>query len=100
MALLADDHLGASCHLFQLLLPFEVFFTALARLGATAVQIGYRSKPGEIAYILSNAEPMATIVHAEFLAAMLQGMCREMLAREPRRTRLPAESRYSAECAG
>ncbi|MBA2541090.1 MAG: AMP-binding protein [Deltaproteobacteria bacterium] len=43
---------------------------ALARLGATAVQIGYRSKPGEIAYILSNAEPIATIVHADFVAAM------------------------------
>ena len=28
---------------------------ALARLGATAVQIGYRLKPGEIAYILGNA---------------------------------------------
>ena len=43
---------------------------ALARLGATAVQIGYRSKPAEIAYILTNAEPTATIVHARFLADM------------------------------
>jgi fatty-acyl-CoA synthase len=43
---------------------------ALARLGATAVQIGYRSKPGEIAYILQNAEPVATIVHADYKAAM------------------------------
>jgi fatty-acyl-CoA synthase len=43
---------------------------ALARLGATAVQIGYRSKPAEIAYILSNAEPIATLVHAEYLDAM------------------------------
>jgi fatty-acyl-CoA synthase len=43
---------------------------ALARLGATAVQIGYRLKPAEIAYILANAEPRATIVHADFLSAM------------------------------
>ncbi len=43
---------------------------ALARLGATAVQIGYRLKAGEIAYILQNSEPTATIVHASFLDAM------------------------------
>jgi len=43
---------------------------ALARLGATAVQIGYRLKPGEIAYILSNAEPAATLVHHDYLVAM------------------------------
>lgn len=43
---------------------------ALARLGATAVQIGYRSKPAEIAYILSNSEPTATIVYAGLLPAM------------------------------
>ncbi len=43
---------------------------ALARLGATAVQIGYRLKAGEIAYILANAAPQATLVHADYLAAM------------------------------
>jgi len=43
---------------------------ALAMLGATAVQIGYRLKAGEIAHILGNAEPGATLVHAEYLAAM------------------------------
>ncbi|MBA3395583.1 MAG: AMP-binding protein [Deltaproteobacteria bacterium] len=43
---------------------------ALARLGATAVQIGYRSKAGEIAYILENAEPVATLVHASYIDAM------------------------------
>ncbi|MDX2088545.1 MAG: AMP-binding protein [Kofleriaceae bacterium] len=43
---------------------------SLARLGATAVQIGYRSKAGEIAYILDNAEPKVTIVHADYLPAM------------------------------
>ncbi len=43
---------------------------ALARLGATAVQIGYRSKAPEIAYILDNAEPVATLVHAAYIDAM------------------------------
>ncbi len=43
---------------------------ALARIGATAVQIGYRLKPAEIAYILSNAEPVVTIVHAEYVGPM------------------------------
>ena len=43
---------------------------ALSRIGATAVQIGYRSKPAEIAYILQNSEPKATLVHAEFVDAM------------------------------
>lgn len=43
---------------------------ALSRIGATAVQIGYRSKPAEIAYILQNAEPKATLVHAELIAPM------------------------------
>jgi fatty-acyl-CoA synthase len=45
---------------------------ALALLGATAVQIGYRLKAGEIAHILSNAEPDATLVHADYLAAMAE----------------------------
>ncbi|HEY4182854.1 MAG TPA: AMP-binding protein [Kofleriaceae bacterium] len=43
---------------------------ALARIGGTAVQLGYRSKAGEIAYILDNADPVATIVHASFLPTM------------------------------
>ena len=43
---------------------------ALARIGGTAVQIGYRLKPAEIAYILENSDPAATIVHAEYLTAM------------------------------
>ena len=43
---------------------------ALARIGATAVQIGYRLKAAEIAYILNNAEPRATLVHAAYLGAM------------------------------
>ncbi len=45
---------------------------ALAQLGATAVQIGYRLKAGEIAYILDNAQPTATIVHHAYVAAMLE----------------------------
>jgi len=43
---------------------------ALARLGATAVQIGYRLKAAEIAYILENSRPRATIVHGDYLPAM------------------------------
>ena len=43
---------------------------ALARIGATAIQISYHLKPGEIAHILANAEPHATLVHAEQLAAI------------------------------
>jgi fatty-acyl-CoA synthase len=43
---------------------------ALLRFGGVAVQIGYRLKPPEIAYILGNAEPSATIVGAEYLETM------------------------------
>ncbi|HZJ63514.1 MAG TPA: AMP-binding protein, partial [Kofleriaceae bacterium] len=45
---------------------------ALARIGCTAVQIGYRLKAGEIAYILGNAEPTATIVHAAYQDTMAE----------------------------
>jgi fatty-acyl-CoA synthase len=43
---------------------------ALARMGAIAVQIGVRLKAGEIAYILDNAQPAATIVDRSYLEAM------------------------------
>jgi fatty-acyl-CoA synthase len=43
---------------------------ALARLGGVAVQIGYRLKAGEVAYILSNAEPKATLVHGDYFPTM------------------------------
>jgi fatty-acyl-CoA synthase len=49
---------------------FLIAQQALARLGATAVQIGYRLKAGEIAYILENARPVATILHGDFIAQM------------------------------
>jgi fatty-acyl-CoA synthase len=52
---------------------------ALARLGATAVQIGYRSKPAEIAYILENSEPVATIVHADYAQPMLEARAQTKL---------------------
>lgn len=45
---------------------------ALARLGASAVQIGYRLKAGEIAFILENAEPVVTIVYGDYVGAMLE----------------------------
>jgi len=47
---------------------------ALARIGGTAVQIGYRSKAAEIAYILTNAEPQAAVVGAAFLPAFAEAM--------------------------
>ncbi|HTR55551.1 MAG TPA: AMP-binding protein [Kofleriaceae bacterium] len=43
---------------------------ALARMGAMAVQIGYRLKPGEIAFILDNSKPVATIVQGAYLDTM------------------------------
>lgn len=43
---------------------------AVARMGATSVQIGYRLKAAEIAYILQNAEPQVTLVHAMLLQVM------------------------------
>ena len=43
---------------------------ALGRLGATGVQIGYRLKAAEIAYILDNAQPDAVVVRFEYLAEM------------------------------
>jgi fatty-acyl-CoA synthase len=52
-----------------LMLPNGVDFLivqqALLRLGAFAVQIGYRLKAGEVSYILDNAEPRAIVVHAQ-----------------------------------
>ncbi len=43
---------------------------ALVRVGGVAVQIGYRLKAGEIAYILGNAEPAVTVVDAAYAAVM------------------------------
>ena len=66
---------------------------ALARLGGLAVQIGYRLKPGEIAYILGNAEPTATLVHAEYLPAMREARAQAAQGRRAdrrRRRRAPA----------
>ncbi|HVV88697.1 MAG TPA: AMP-binding protein [Kofleriaceae bacterium] len=47
---------------------------ALARIGGTGVQIGYRSKPAEIAYVLGNAEPSAAVVGAAYLPAFTEAM--------------------------
>jgi len=43
---------------------------ALARIGATAVPIGHHLKAGEVAHILGNAAPRATIVHVDQVATM------------------------------
>jgi fatty-acyl-CoA synthase len=59
-----------------LMLPNSVEYLvaqlALARIGCTAVQIGYRLKAAEIGYILQNAEPRATVVHAAYQDAMIE----------------------------
>ena len=47
---------------------------ALARVGAVVVQIGYRSKPAEVAYILGNAEPTVAIVGAAYLETFAAAM--------------------------
>ena len=52
---------------------------ALARMSATAVQIGYRLKAGEIAFILQNSQPIATIVHADFIAKTDSGTVAALL---------------------
>ena len=49
---------------------FLIAQQALARLGATAVQIGYRLKASEVAYILQNSQPIATIVHGKLASVM------------------------------
>jgi fatty-acyl-CoA synthase len=71
-ALIARGARGGSR--IALMLPngreYLIAHQALARIGATAVQIGYHLKAGEIAYILANAEPQATLVHADHLATM------------------------------
>jgi fatty-acyl-CoA synthase len=65
---------GAAGRPVALMLPngseYLVAQHALARLSATVVQIGYHLKAGEIAHILSNAEPAVTVVHAEQLEVM------------------------------
>ena len=65
---------GATGKRVAVMLPncteYLVVQNALARLGATAVQVGYRLKAAEIAYILENSQPAVTIVHAEYLSAM------------------------------
>jgi fatty-acyl-CoA synthase len=65
---------GAAGSRVALMLPngseYLIAQLALARIGATAVQIGYRLKAGEIAHILANAAPRATLVHADHLDAM------------------------------
>jgi fatty-acyl-CoA synthase len=47
-------------------LEFVAALSALPRIGATAVQIGYRLKAGEVAYILEHAAPRALIYHAAY----------------------------------
>src|SRR5204862_5596911 len=63
-ALLARGGGGAR---IALMLPngseYLIAHQALARIGGTAIQIGYHLKPAEIAHVLTNAEPPVTIAH-------------------------------------
>jgi fatty-acyl-CoA synthase len=47
---------------------------ALTRVGAVVVQIGYRSKPAEVAYILDHAEPAVALVGAPYLEIFAEAM--------------------------
>lgn len=71
---------GAGSNRVALMLPncveYVVAQHAVARLGATAVQIGLHSKPNEIGYILTNSDPAVTIVHAADAAAMRDAQVR------------------------
>lgn len=49
---------------------YVVVQQTLMRYGATSVQVGYRLKSAEIAYILENSTPSAAIVHHDYLAQM------------------------------
>jgi fatty-acyl-CoA synthase len=51
-------------------IEFLTVLSALPRIGATAVQIGYRLKAGEIAYILENARPRVVVHDALYAGEM------------------------------
>jgi fatty-acyl-CoA synthase len=78
---------------------------ALGLLGATAVQIGYRLKAGEVAHILANAEPDVTLVHADYLATMTDARAQAgrsgpmIVVGEPRDAGAPAAARTGPEVA-
>jgi fatty-acyl-CoA synthase len=49
---------------------------AMARLGAITVQVGYRLKAGEVAYILEHSEPRAFLFEAEFAEVAREAQAR------------------------
>ena len=63
-------------------IEYIVAQASLPRIGTTVVQIGYRLKPAEVAYILGNAQPAATVVHADYLDTVLEAR-REAGQRDP-----------------
>jgi fatty-acyl-CoA synthase len=67
-----------------ILLPNSIEFIvageALPRIGASAVQIGTRLKPAEVAHILENARPAAIIVHREYRAVLEEAIARSGVA--------------------
>jgi fatty-acyl-CoA synthase len=76
--------LGAGAGRVAILLPNSIEFIvageALPRIGASAVQIGTRLKPAEVAHILENARPAAIIVHREYRAVLEEAIARSGVA--------------------
>jgi fatty-acyl-CoA synthase len=80
---LAELGAGAGARV-AILLPNSIEFIvtgeALPRIGASAVQIGTRLKPAEVAHILENARPAAIIVHREYRAVLEEAIARSGVA--------------------
>jgi fatty-acyl-CoA synthase len=56
---------------------------AIARLGAIVVQIGYRLKAAEVAYILGHCEPEAFLIEAEHAAVAFEAIRRANFPTRP-----------------
>lgn len=73
---LADLGVGAGDRVAMMMpnqLEYLVAQHACTRIGAVSVQIGYRCKGPEIAYILDNAGPIAALVHHDYLDEFERG---------------------------
>ena len=62
---------------------------AVTRLGATLVQVGYRSKAPEIAYILENSKPVAFVYHRDHEDAVAEAQRSAGLPAEAALVRVP-----------
>jgi fatty-acyl-CoA synthase len=57
---------------------------AITRLGALAVQVGYRLKAGEVAYILDHSEPAAILFESELAEVVLAARAQTGWPKDPR----------------